>query len=261
MRPVPVFMYHHVNDHKGDMVTITRTVFEAQMKHLHDTGCRTLKIPEMLDLIAGRSALRERAVLITFDDGWLDNYLFAYPVMKKYGINSTIFLVTDWIEKASSAKSALPKSVPEHSASKLLVGKGMHHEVALNWNMVREMADSGLVDFYSHTKSHARCDQLSDPDLEEELGRSKSLITERLGRGCPYLCWPKGRYNDVSLKAAEAAGYRAIFTTRPGIVDEASSPAAINRIVVKDSLSWFKKRTFIYTSKLLSGLYLGIKKR
>ncbi len=71
MRPVPVLTYHHVNEHKGDMVTVTSEVFERQMRYLRDSGYRTLRAGELLAYINGGLSLDEKAVMVTFDDGWL----------------------------------------------------------------------------------------------------------------------------------------------------------------------------------------------
>lgn len=261
MRPVPVLMYHHINSHKGDMVTVTPDVFEGQMRHLTHAGYRTLKIGDMLNLLEGKSVIKEKAVVVTFDDGWLDNYLFAYPILKKYGINATIFIVTDWVEKASETTFPVPGSVPKHAESKKLIAGDEPHKVMLNWKLIREMVRSGHVDFYSHTKSHPKCDQLSETDLIDELAGSKAEIEERLKQPCPYLCWPKGKYNTATVKAAKDAGYRALFTTDRGVVSTGSDLLAISRIVVKDNVEWFKKRMWIYTTSLLSELYLRVKAR
>ena len=105
MRPVPVLMYHHINHHKGDMVTITPEVFEDQMEYLYRAGYRTLKIAELIACINGGLTLTQKAVVVTFDDGWLDNYIYAFPTLKKYKINATVFLITDRVENASLINS------------------------------------------------------------------------------------------------------------------------------------------------------------
>lgn len=259
--PIPVLMYHHVNPLKGDMVTVTPEIFDGQMCYLSKSGCRTLTIDELASYIAGNTILKQKAAVITFDDGWLDNFLFAWPILEKYGINAAVFIVTDWVEGASAEASAIPESVPTHSESKQLIAGGQYRRVVLNWDLIRKMAGSGLVKFYSHTRSHPDCDQLSPSDLVNELAVSKTVIEERLKQPCPYLCWPKGKYNVPAVKIAGDAGYRALFTTNPGVATSATDPLAISRIVVKDGIGWFKKRLMIYTNQLLSELYLKIKKR
>ncbi|MBU4321267.1 MAG: polysaccharide deacetylase family protein [Nitrospinae bacterium] len=101
MRPIPVLMYHHINLHKWDMVTITPAVFEGQMEYLYKAGYRTLKIDELISYMSGGLALPQKAVVVTFDDGWLDNYIYAFPVLKKYKINAAVFLITNRVENAS----------------------------------------------------------------------------------------------------------------------------------------------------------------
>ena len=261
MRPVPVFMYHHVNNHKGDMVTVTPETFEMQMQYLNKAGYRTLNTSELLSYINGDLQLKEKSVMITFDDGWLDNYIHAYPVLKKYGIKAVIFLVTNWINEASEKISENNPYMPTHDEAGTLIRQNEEHRVVLNWDMVREMQESGLVEFHSHTQNHLKCHHLSENDLSEEMRASKKVIKDRLGSICSCLCWPMGRYNNLAVKTAEEAGYKALFTTNHGIVNEGSDPLAIRRIAVKDSIGWFKKSMTIYTNAILSGLYLRLRKK
>ncbi len=261
MRPVPVLMYHHINSHRGDMVTTTPEIFEKQMKYLDKAGYMTLNTKELLSYIKGDLLLKDKAVLITFDDGWLDNYIYAFPVIKQYRINATIFLVTDWIDEASDKGLPLDPHIPTHEESSKLVRKNQGNKVVLNWELIHEMADSGLVEFHSHTKSHRKCTKLTERDLSEELSESKKNIEKQVGKACNCICWPMGRYNDSSIKIADDIGYNAMFTTDHGVNTENSSPNSIKRIAVKNSTLWFKKSMTIYSNQVLSGLYLRMKKR
>lgn len=261
MSPVPVLMYHHINHHKGDMVTITPEAFEGQMEYLYRAGYRTLKIAELIAYINNGLTLTQKAVVVTFDDGWLDNYMYAFPILKKYKINATVFLITNRVENASQNAAKIPSFIPTHEESKSLIEKGEPHKVVLRWNLIKEMSDTGLIEFYSHTKSHAKCDSLPEKELAEELKESREIIEKRLGIPCPYFCWPYGKYNDPALTAAKEAGYKAIFTTNHGVAQRGSDPFAINRIIVKDNIAWFKGRMVVYTNTILSKLYLKIKKK
>ncbi|HEU5361270.1 MAG TPA: polysaccharide deacetylase family protein [Candidatus Deferrimicrobiaceae bacterium] len=259
MSPVPVFMYHHVNPHKGDPVTVTPDVFEGQMRFLREGGYRSISPSDLLAYLQG-GAVPKKSVAVTFDDGWLDNYLFAFPVLKKYGVRATVFLVTDRVDKASSERGERGPSVPTHRESKWLVREGKAHRVVLNWDHVREMASGGLVEFHSHTKTHPRCDTLSPEALAGELRGSREVIEQNTGRPCRYLCWPYGRTSPAAVEAAKRAGYHAAFTTKPGVVEAGGDPFDIRRIVVKDDVGWFERRTAVYTSSTLSKLYLMVKK-
>ncbi len=260
MRPIPVLMYHHVNSHKGDMVTVTPDVFEGQMRYLREAGFKTLTIEELVSYISGETVLEQRAVVVTFDDGWLDNFIYAFPIMKRYNINASIFVVTDWVNNSKTGAS-LPLTVYTHKESKLLINSGFTGEVSLSWDHIRTMQDTGLAEFYAHTRSHARCSNMSEKELLIELGESKVAIENHLGKPCPYLCWPYGSYDDAALKVARDVGYKALFTTVNGVVSPGSDPFAIRRIVIKDRIAWFKRRMVIYTNAFLSACYIKIKKK
>ncbi len=261
MNTVPVLMYHHVNPHHGDIVTVTPRIFGEQMRYLRESGYKTLTVSELLSYARGEYCPKEKAVVVTFDDGWLDNYIYAFRVLEEYAIRATVFIVTDRTEGASEKTGQTAASVPKHRESKALIRNGEEEKVVLNWDLVRKMTESGLVEFYSHTKSHRKCDSLSEEELFEELGESKRVMEERLGRPCPYLCWPYGKYNDRAIEIAKELGYKALFTTYHGVVKAGSDPFAIKRIVVKDKGEWFKRRMVVYTNIMLSGLYLAIKKK
>ena len=259
MSPVPVLMYHHVNPHAGDLVTVTPEVFEGQMRHLRSRGYHSLSLDALMGYLGGAPVPR-RSVVITFDDGWLDNYLHAFPVLQRYDLRAAIFLVTDRVNQASRGRREEGAPVPTHRESKILLRGGEAQKVVLHWDHVREMAAGGLVEFHSHTKSHAKCDTRSAGELEEELRGSREAIAEKTGGPCRYLCWPYGRMSVEAVETAKRVGYHAAFSAKHGVVAPGSDPFDIRRIVVKDDVGWFEKRMAVYTSTVLSKLYLKVKK-
>ena len=280
MRTIPVFMYHHVSPHKGDMVSVTPDIFEAQMQFLNEKGYKTLSADELVRFMQSDIAMprpsfpfstnireqkstHEKAVAITFDDGYLDNYIFAFPILKRYNIKVAIFVVIDWVEEASKGQGVRVKGqeviLPFHHEGKELIAKGQSHKVVMNWDMIKEMKESGLVEFYSHTMSHSKCSELSDEKLIRELEGSKRVLEQRLSKPCQYLCWPKGLFNISSVNIAKKAGYTALFTTKRGVTKTHSDRFCIERIVVKNSVNWFKNRVRIYTNPLLSNIYLSVR--
>lgn len=239
---VPVLLYHHINHHAGDTVTVTPDVFSGQMRFLADSGYRTLTIGELLQIVKGSEVDVSNAVVITFDDGWLDNYLFAYPALLKYCFKSSFFLVTGRVDAATV--TSLPNHLPCHDEAKQLVNSGEAGRVVMDWDIVRKMQHEGSMEFYSHTVTHRRCPGLAPSELAAELQMSKAVLEHELGRSCPYLCWPYGNFNDDTVEAAHAAGYTATFTTVDGFTEFGADPRRIKRIEVKNSVDWLKSRLF-----------------
>ena len=250
---------------KGDMVSVTPFVFEGQMRHIRDAGYRTLSLGELIGFMEGGFVPYRKSIVITFDDGYLDNYIYAYPVLKGYGLKAAVFLVSDWVDKASlapdraSVVEEYKKKPMTHAEMKVLVERGDLGRVSVDLSMVEEMRRASLVEFYSHTKSHASADRLERAGLVEELAGSKKRIEEMIGAQCPYLCWPKGRYSATTVEAASIAGYKGIFTTIPGIAQKGADPLHVKRIVVKDSVAWLKVRLAIYTNPVLARGYLALR--
>lgn len=261
---IPVLMYHHINNHSGDLVTVTPHTFDGQMRFLHKQGFQTLTLDLLLSYIRGQYDIPKKSVVITFDDGYLDNYIYAFPVLKKYGLNASIFLAVSWIEKASVIKTRstdlINIEIPKHGITKKLIVSGDAHKAVLNWGLIKDMYESGLVDFFSHTMTHKKCDELvEDTELKGELKKSKEIIQEKLNKPCSYLCWPNGHYTKHTVDMARQVGYKALFTTKPGVVGKRTDPFYIERIVVKDAVGWFRNRMRIYTNPMLSTSYLRLK--
>lgn len=262
---VPVLMYHHVSPLKGDMVSVTPSVFEGQMRHIKDAGYQTLSLDELIGFMEGSFRPERKSVVITFDDGYLDNYIYAYPVLKAYGLKAAVFLVSDWVDMASLVQDKTQviddykKRPLTHAEAKALVEKGALAMVSVDWQMVTEMMGSSLVEFHSHTKSHRTADRLDRAELIEELSGAKRRIEEMSGVDCQYLCWPKGRYTASAVDAATGIGYKGIFTTIAGVAGRGGDPLHIKRIVVKDSVAWLKVRLAIYTNPILAKGYLALR--
>ncbi len=258
-------MYHHVNPNKGDMITVTPEDFEAHLKSIKDGGYRTLCLGELHGFMDGSFKYRDKCVVITFDDAYLDNFVYAFPLLQKYNLQAVIFAVTGWLDGASAAPinkkelETFTKNPPTHSEAKTLIAKGAFSHAVINWDMARTMQESGLVEFASHTLSHAECDSLNEKELQRELGDSKKRLEEELKTPCQHLCWPRGRFSETAVKVAKKTGYKGCFTTERGVISRESDPMFISRIVVKEGPRWVRKRLSIYTNPMLARLYLGIK--
>ncbi len=186
---LPILMYHSIDyttDKKNKMM-ISPEVFAKQMRYLHDHGYNVIPLEKALSYIRDRKKPPAKTVAITIDDGYDDNYVYAYPILKEYHISTTIFIITDLVNK----------------------------EGFMNWKQIKEMSESGIIDIESHTKSHLWLTGLNDDDLKDQLQGSKKILEEKLGKEIKYVCYPMGGFDERVKQAAREAGYRAGFATKP----------------------------------------------
>ena len=197
-----------LNYHKIDDTFISLAVrpedFDAQMKYLADNGYHTITPDELYDSLAGNAELPEIPVMITFDDGYKDNYENAYPILKKYGFKGTIFVVSSFL--------------------------GVYPNY-MTWDQAREM-DADNISIQSHTVDHKSMTDLSDDELRAELVDSKKKIEKELGHEIGYMAYPTGTYNLHIANLVKEAGYKAAFTIKYGNVDKASNIYALERVPV-----------------------------
>lgn len=165
---VPVLKYHHVNPDNRNIITITPEEFESQMIRLKELGYRTIFLPELEHILYERKMISGRPVVITFDDGFYDNYKFAFPILKKLGLKATIFLTTSLIRER--AENNDQKIMADDFKSALLDGDLSGF---LNWEQVKEMKESGLVDFQPHTHYHRH--RFKDGDVISKVINARGL--------------------------------------------------------------------------------------
>lgn len=248
MKSVPVLMYHHVAPGRE----ITPAGFAAQMRWLADKGYQTLSLTQFLGFLQGRQAAPDRAVLITFDDGYADNYLCAYPALREHNFRATVFLttarLTDGPVRPTMAEGA---PAPDTFADE----RGPHG--FLTWTEAAKMAADGVFDLGSHTHTHKNFDKAAFyADMALELSVSRDLIREKTGVNPLAVAWPWGVYELPWLAQASSAGYRLAFTTQSGPNSPGSDPLKVRRFkVMKDGTGWFASRIKLYESPVASKIY------
>jgi peptidoglycan/xylan/chitin deacetylase (PgdA/CDA1 family) len=262
MSALPVLMYHHVTPNPG-LVTVAPETFRAHISWLTRNGWHSIGASEIEAFFQGRP-LPKKSVAITFDDGYLDNFVHAHPVLEEFGLKAMLFVVTGWIGNGTARSGDV--DCPDHRECKKRIAAGESDSVMLRWSEIELMQQAGTFEFHSHTHTHTRWDkQLPDRTkrnaaLVEDLRRSRTSLNERLGQSSRHLCWPQGYYDADYVGIAQQAGFDHLYTTakRPNLAN--SDPLHIGRIVVKDApAAWLAKRLFIYRSALLSKAYLKLK--
>ena len=241
-RTVPVLMYHHVSPVDG-MITVSTSNFERQLQWLQKHGYRSLTCEEFAGHLAGKP-VPARSVLITFDDGYLDNWVYAYPLMKRYGFHGVIFLVTSWIGDGAVRRHLGQNELPEtpaHRECEDRIEQGRADEVMLRWSEVAAMRADGVFEFHSHTHTHTRWDlgpekASRNEHMARELQLSRATLQERMGEVSEHFCWPQGYFDADYVRIAQDAGFRYLYTTHAfGQNQAGSDPAHIYRFAARNT--------------------------
>lgn len=264
---VPVLMYHHVSPAPG-LVTVSPETFCAQMRWLAEHGYCGITCEDFAAFLAG-APIPDKSVLISFDDGYLDNWVYAAPVLAEFGLHAALFLITGRIGEGPARPQAPARESPpclDHRGCMERIAQGDADSVMLRWSEVDAMAKQGVFEFHSHTHTHIRWDrEETDPEnrrrrLVEDLAASRAALAQHLGQAAPHLCWPQGYYDGDYLAAARQAGFTHLYTVEKGTATRDTNPRRIPRIVVKDRAgSWFARRMWLYRHPRLARSYLRLR--
>jgi peptidoglycan/xylan/chitin deacetylase (PgdA/CDA1 family) len=214
-----ILMYHNIGiPPKGSRIPnlfVTPRMFRFQMGYLRLAGFKVLPLSDLITEVSGGIQARNLAA-ITFDDGYVDFYRNAYPILKQSGYPSTVYVVSGLVGRDNVWDAA-----NENTAKPLM-----------DWDMIREVSANG-VRIGSHTKSHPQLTTLEGPQLEAELRDSKKTLEDQLGLAVDDFCYPYGDHNSVVRDAVQQAGYRTAVTTQRGHVTEGQDPFLLRRIPIK----------------------------
>jgi peptidoglycan/xylan/chitin deacetylase (PgdA/CDA1 family) len=213
-----VLMYHNVaTPPKGVAMRglyVTPRMFAFQMWYLRNAGFEVVSLAKILGFAEGKETDR-KMVAITFDDGYQDFSDNAWPVLRRYGYPSTVFLVADLIGTENS-----------WDRDALKAGKKL-----LDADRIRKLKGEGVA-FGSHTRSHPFLTRLSAVQLAREVDGSKAAIEEKLSAPVEFFCYPYGDRNKTVEDAVKAAGYRGACTTDRGFVQRGDDPFTLRRVRV-----------------------------
>lgn len=153
MRAIPCLYYHSVGDHSRarpkSALSLPRLVFERQMRWLKEKGFATVFLKDLRDYVAGRRSMPGREIALTFDDGFLDNWVFVWPLAKKMGFRFTIFVNPEFVD---------PRDIVRPTLAEVWEGRVKEEELAwwgyLSWSEMGLMEKTGLVDIQSHALTH-----------------------------------------------------------------------------------------------------------
>lgn len=220
---IPILAYHDI-DPGPRLGSLNPTIgqFEAQLRYLKEEGFRALSLTEA---IAGKAV--GRSVVLTFDDAYDGVYRYALPLLVRYGLVATVFVVTRFVGRRSLWDLNLRWLGARH----------------MGWRGVRELDRSGMA-IGSHTATHPNLVGVGPSRVRLELVESKRQLEDVLGREVDLLSYPFGRYNGEVKRAAISAGYRVACGIRPRRGDPPGDPLALKRIAIRsiDTLRDFRAK-------------------
>ncbi len=200
---IPILMYHRITDGippgTKHGIYVPRDQFERQLEFLKRRGFTALNFFDVRSILEGKKNIPDRPVMITFDDGYEDNYVMAFPLLKKYKMTATIFLIGNpairsniWDEKTGEPGAPL-----------------------LNDRQIQEMIAAG-IEFGSHTMNHKKLTLCSSEEAGMEITESKKVLEQRLNTEILSFAYPYGELNQQIKQHVAAAGYMFGIATDSG---------------------------------------------
>ena len=243
-KEIPIIYYHRVIKDLSQAgkhgIYVTAEMFDEHLHYLKTKGFQTVSFAEALQI--KRESRKGKFVIITFDDGYEDNYLYAYPILKEYGYSAIIFLVAglqtnSWDEKEPQVRM-------------------------LGTSQIKEMHKNG-IEFGSHTLSHCDLTKVSLQEADRELRESKKMLEDKLGFEIKSIAYPYGNCNDEIKKLSEAAGYELSFATDKAPIGLHEDRHQIRRIAIFPNtdvrgLARKVKGNYVFRKEKNDSLYLQI---
>jgi len=195
-----ILAYHRVNDWSEDTLTIHPAVFRKELNYL---AGRYRFVP-LSKLVVARTKglkIKERLAAITFDDGYSDNFLYAWPILKEFNLTATFFLTAGYI----GTNQLLPRDEKRGDTEK---------DRLLDWPEVLEMGKTGCT-FGSHSLTHANLVSIDPEQARKEITESKKILEAHLPEPTVFFCYPFGSYSLEVKKTVSDTGYQAAFVTSP----------------------------------------------
>lgn len=190
---VPILMYHSVSPDAvpENRLSVSVISFNRQMHFLKRYNYNVITLEEFADLARKKEKIPPRTVILTFDDGYKDNFTYAFPILQRYGLRANMFIIVNEVGRPEGDR--------------------------LSWDDIRIMRNSGLISFGSHCLGPEPLTNIESEEVRRrEIFDSRKMLEERLGRRVTAFSYPEGKFNDRIKRMVMDAGYTVAVTTNPG---------------------------------------------
>ncbi|MBU2571546.1 MAG: polysaccharide deacetylase family protein [Gammaproteobacteria bacterium] len=213
-----ILMYHMISEPLSkdeDKYACPPSLFDKHMASLRSSGFIPVSLEAIEQHLKHQSPLPEKAVAVTLDDGFEDNFTNALPILVKHRIPATVFLATGSID----------------GYNQWMTRRNFPSRKMLNWQQVTAMDQEGIA-FGAHTVTHCKLPELDKETVSYEISASKQQIEDRLGKPCRHFAYPYGLFTTDSRNAVENAGFSLACSTRSGFNTRHKDPFLLHRIEV-----------------------------
>ena len=224
MLTCPILYYHLISspptNQKNHSIYIPPERFDRHLSLLKRAGYRSIGLDELLDHLESGTRPPGRPMMITFDDGHIDNYTQAFPVLQRHAFSAAIFVIAGSID----GRLQLRCSVESNGES------------ILTREQLRELAAGG-IEIQSHGMTHADLPALDNKQVLWEMTESRKILEDIIEHPVKYFCYPFGRFKPHHFELAQEAGYRAAFSTFRGRRHNIDERWCLKRIPVHNDRS------------------------
>lgn len=219
-------MYHYLSDpprradrYRRDL-SVSPALFEQHLAYLRDLGYQSITLDRLLRYLALGEPLPERPIIITFDDGYADNYQNAFPLLQKYGFGGTFFVVTELAERASTGMAEPDGTV--------------YADDYMTWAQMQEMLAGGM-DIQCHARVHEDLTDMDDDRLIWQVLGCSEMIEANLGQRPRFVAYPSGIYDQHVAEVFASDNYWGGITTRQGSIQRSDDIFELQRLRVRST--------------------------
>ena len=221
-----ILMYHMISrstDSKENRYACPPEHFDKHMKYLRSSGFNIVSLKDISNALRKNIPLPPKAVAVTLDDGFMDNYQNAFPILQEYEVLATIFLTSGMIGRTNL----------------WLQKDGFPRRPMLNWPQIREMNTAGTI-FGAHTVNHCRLPEMTKKEARNEIYECKKVIEDNLGKSVDYFAYPFGQSSKEIRNLVKEAGYLLACSTIAGFNNCDTDRYQLRRIEVYPTDSVWK---------------------
>ena len=225
---VPILYYHRVEDHLPPTKGVSPQAFAAQMEYLRKKNYRSISFEQLADYFIKGRPMPSRPAIISFDDGYLDNFTRAYPILKQNGFRATIFLVSDYIGQRSEwAGCAEEDQAPLMSREQLLILNNEGFELG------------------GHTRRHTDLTAISIEEARREVEEGKQDLENLLQRPVRSFAYPFGNFNPGVIEGVRKAGFTTARTVHTDNTHRLEDLLTLRCVKLNGRTPWLKFRYYL----------------